>query len=72
VSEPEYTVENFGAYIPISCCQLTDAGLGTCEHPPAPKPPFWRRVRWEAAEWWHAHWPRVHFGPCNHDDCGWS
>jgi len=41
-AKPEYTVKKIGTYIRISCCQLTDAGLGTCDHPATPKPPLWR------------------------------
>jgi hypothetical protein len=47
---PAITVRKLGAYIPVSCCQLTDAtGVNHCEHPPPPPPrrqPWHRRLRW--------------------------
>jgi hypothetical protein len=50
VTEPRQ-VRKLSAYIPVSCCYLTDStGVNHCEHPPRevkPLPWTWRaRERW--------------------------
>lgn len=54
-AQPPLTVHKMTAYIPVSCCLLTDTtGVSHCQHPPTPRPviPWRRRARW----WLSGHW----------------
>lgn len=53
---PEPTVRKLSAFMPVSCCVLTDAtGENHCEHPQPARPPCRRRLRW----WIRARWAAV-------------
>lgn len=55
MTDPELTVHKLAAYLPVSCCQMTDStGVNHCEHPPPPRPPWRRRLRWAVSARWGA------------------
>jgi len=52
VTEP-IQVRKVQAFVPVTCCELTDAtGVNHCNHPPPAPLPLWRRIRPRAAGWW--------------------
>ena len=47
-------VRKLSAYMPVTCCQMTDStGVNHCEHPPTPRPPWRRRLHWRLSSWWY-------------------
>ena len=52
---PHMAVRKAAAYVPVSCCLLTDAtGVNHCQHPAPPRPPWRRRLRWRIQNRWSA------------------
>jgi hypothetical protein len=48
-----FTVRKLTAYVPVSCCALTDAtGENHCQHPAPPRAPLRRRLRWRVTDRW--------------------
>lgn len=46
-------VRKLTAFMPVSCCVITDAtGKNHCEHPPPPPLPWHTRARWRLRSWW--------------------
>lgn len=59
--EPQFTVHKYAAFVPVSCCLLTDTtGINHCQHPLPPPPSRWQRLRWRTRERWHH--LRMHIG----------
>lgn len=58
---PQLTVRKATAYLPVSCCLLTDTtGVNHCTHPAPPPPSRWLRARWRMSDrWQHL---RLHVG----------
>lgn len=53
VTEPiALQVQQFRAFVPVSCCVMTDTtGDNHCDHPLPPRPAWHRRLRWRM-RWW--------------------
>jgi hypothetical protein len=57
MTEPHVEAQKLTAYLPVSCCMLTDTtGVNHCQHPPLVYPPVpWRRrLRWGIQSRWAA------------------
>lgn len=49
---PELNVRRLGAFVPVSCCVMTDTtGQNHCNHPLPPRPAWHRRLRWRVRGW---------------------
>jgi hypothetical protein len=47
------TARKLSAWVPTTCCAMTDAtGENHCNHTPPPRPPWHRRTRWAISSWW--------------------
>lgn len=46
-------VTQLHAWVPTSCCMLTEtSGTNHCQHPPPPRIPWPRRAGWRMSGWW--------------------